>query len=204
MQDSKVLGITGAIGAGKSVVSRVLSSLGVPLFDCDSYGKMAYEDPKIHSALRSLLGNDAFLSNSNKPNKAYIAQKVFGDSERLSALEAIIHPFVLSSFEEWKKQQKASWVVIESAILREKGWDSFCQSVWFVTASEEERLRRVMLRDHISREDALVRIEYQNQLYADSSFKENYVEIINDSQEPLLPQIFCWSAKIGLPILSDC
>lgn len=195
----KVLGITGGIGSGKSVVSRILTSVGVPTFDCDRQAQFAYTDPLLRPSLVSLLGADCFLPSGTAPDKPRIAQRVFEDHNLLQQLEALIHPYVRGQFEDWKHRKTSPWVAIESAILLEKGWDDLCDAVWYVDCPIEIRANRVMARNQASREQALQRIRLQESQKVRTSCRP-LIMIINDNHRPVLPQIEQAAREINLPI----
>lgn len=80
-------------------------------------------------------------------DRAYLAAKVFGDEEALSRLDAIVHPAVRRDFEEWAAEQQADYVVLESAILFESGFDACVDASVAVLAPHPLRLERAMQRD---------------------------------------------------------
>ncbi|MEE1177973.1 MAG: dephospho-CoA kinase, partial [Paludibacteraceae bacterium] len=87
------LGITGGIGSGKSVVSKTLSVLGVPVYDCDSRAKWLQEnDADVRRKIMDLLGDDVY--EGRRLNRKKMAAKIFSDAALLTEVEGIVHPAV--------------------------------------------------------------------------------------------------------------
>lgn len=161
----KIVGLTGGIGSGKSSVARTFKSLGVPVFIADDVSKkLLAADPTVIQAVVNLLGKESYDRNDNGivvPNKKYIASKVFSDKELLTSLNHIMHPAVKASFREWVRHQNYPYVIYEAAILFESNSHLLCDRVILVSAGVEERIRRVMNRDAVSREEVVSRLRNQ-------------------------------------------
>ncbi|WP_292900646.1 dephospho-CoA kinase [Nonlabens sp.] len=161
----KIVGLTGGIGSGKSSVARIFKSLGVPVFIADDVSKkLLATDPTVIQAVVNLLGKESYDRNDNGivvPNKKYIASKVFSDKELLTSLNHIMHPAVKASFSEWVRHQNYPYVIYEAAILFESNSHLLCDRVILVSAGVEERIRRVMNRDAVSREEVVSRLRNQ-------------------------------------------
>lgn len=181
------LGITGGIGSGKTVVSRLLEVMGVPMYIADFHAKrLIQSDLFIRDSLVSLLGTDVYLGGML--NKKMLARYIFDDTKNLSKVNAIIHPVVKADFEKWiKAHNRFKFVGIEAAILIEAGFVESVDKVVLVYAPFETRIRRAMLRDSSSREEVLSRIK--NQISDDE--KQQYADFVirNAPPEPLLPQV---------------
>ena len=93
----KVVGLTGGIGSGKSTVATIFEQLGVPIYDSDSKAKKIYNSAFVKEKVIELLGEHAYLNDV--PDFAFIASKVFSNTELLSNLNAIIHPAVNEDFQ---------------------------------------------------------------------------------------------------------
>lgn len=187
---NQVLGITGGIGAGKSIVSGVLKHLGLPVFDSDQYAKNAYTDSEeVQMSVVRLLGSQAYGVDL-QPNRPYIAQKVFSSPELLLQLEQILHPYVRRSFLEWKHSTETrwGWLGIESAILIDKGFDDLCDAVLYVDAPEHIRIERVQQRDKQNIDAIKRRIEQQKFDYSNYRTLPFYT-ICNSGHTPILPQL---------------
>lgn len=164
----KVLGLTGGMGSGKSTVAGFFKELGVPVYIADEEAKNIMEnDSRVKEEIIALLGSKAY--QNNRPDRKYIASKVFKDKHKLEQLNAIIHPAVLSDFDLWKKKQQAAYVVYEAAILFEKGGYQKCDLNLLITAPLEEKLKRLQKRDNSTLEDIQARMDHQ---WADEKKKE--------------------------------
>jgi dephospho-CoA kinase len=154
------VGITGGIGSGKSTLCQLLTAFGASLYDSDSRAKsLMAEDERLHDALCDEFGAECY--NDEGLNRSFLASKVFGDEEALQRLNAIVHPAVREDFRRWAAEQRSEYVILESAILFESGFDSEVDTTIAVLAPLEERLRRTVERDGVSREDVLRRISHQ-------------------------------------------
>jgi dephospho-CoA kinase len=94
-------------------------------------------------------------------NRAYLAGCVFGDAEALQRLNGIVHPAVREDFRCWAEQQHSAYVVFESAILFEAGFETEVDATLAVLAPREMRIQRTMQRDGITREAVEQRISHQ-------------------------------------------
>lgn len=154
------VGLTGGIGSGKSTVGRALQELGIPVYDSDRRARELMEgEERLRAAITELLGPGAYKGTAL--NRPFIASRVFDDPAMLDALNALVHPVVRADFEAWAERQAAPYVVQEAAVLFENGGYRGLDRMILVTAPEDERIRRVMLRDGVSRE--AVRSRMRNQ-----------------------------------------
>jgi dephospho-CoA kinase len=158
----KKIGITGGIGSGKTLVCEFFRELGVSVYYSDSRAKeLVNGGGVLRERIIALLGAESF--NGNIMNSGFVADKVFGDKMLLASLNAIIHPAVAEDFSAWAMSQTDSpYVLLESAILFESGFDRFVDEVITVSAPVEVRIERVVLRDGLSR--AAVEERIANQL----------------------------------------
>ena len=156
----KTVGITGGIGSGKSVVCEILRILNYPVYDTDVQAKILMrESSVIISKLKSLIGGEAYVEG--EINRAKISSFIFSSQENLNKVNSIVHPEVCNHFLSWKSEQTSDIVFIESAILYESGLSNMVDEVWCVVADEEERVRRVMKRNGMTRQEVLDRINSQ-------------------------------------------
>lgn len=155
-----IVGVTGGIGSGKTYVSSCFELLGIPVYISDNEAKRIMRtDPKTIRSIKKLLG-DASYKNDVLDTK-YIASQVFNDKDKLSALNAIVHPAVAKDFDDWYTAQKAVFVIKESAILFETQGAKYCDVVLLVSAPKEVKINRVMKRDNCSRQDVIQRMSNQ-------------------------------------------
>lgn len=154
------VGICGGIGGGKSTVCALLAEKGVPVYDSDSRAKaLMNASPEIVDAVKAAFGERSY--RDGMLDRAYLASKVFGDDENLARLNSIVHPAVRRDFEEWAAEQQADYVVLESAILFESGFDACVDASVAVLAPYPLRLERAMQRDGAVRERILERMAAQ-------------------------------------------
>lgn len=188
------VGITGGIGSGKSVVCKVLQTLGYPVFDADSESKSLLTDPKIRSAVVHLLGPSAYLP-SGEPDRQWIASAIFPDARLLEQVNGILHPAVLEKFNTWiDEHHTAPLIFKEAAIMFESGSHRHLDLVVGVKAPESLRIKRVMQRD--GKTEQAVRNIMQRQLPQDEMAKKCQELLVNDEQTPLLPQILALVGKL--------
>jgi len=182
----KKIGITGGIGSGKTYVSEVFFSLGIPVFNADVESKrLMSSSDKLISLVKDSFGNDIYINGVLDKKK--LASIVFSDKEKLENLNNIIHPIVKQEFIDWCKQQNSSYVIKEAAILFESNSDKGLDAVICVSAPLNVRMDRVVKRDGSSEKEIKNRIE--NQISQEE--KENLSDyiIVNDGVQSLLPQI---------------
>lgn len=142
-----VLGIVGGIGAGKSFVASRFASLGVPVFDADSNSKSHLEDSAVIAEIREAFGAGVLDEATGRVDRAALAGVVFADRASLDRLQSILHPRVLAdqrAFIERAHGDGAPIVMIDAPLLLEAGFDSECDAVVFVEASEATRRERVV------------------------------------------------------------
>lgn len=182
------IGITGGIGSGKSVVSKILSLLNIPIYLSDDEAKrLTATDETIRQELTDLLGNE--LYQGGMLNKQKLANYLFASSENAENVNAIIHPQVKQDFRRWcTRHSDSPFVAMESAILFESGFDSEVDVVVMVYAPQEVRIQRAMMRDAASRKQIEQRI--QNQMDDEAKRAKADYTIINDDKTPLIPQVF--------------
>ncbi|MDA8531881.1 dephospho-CoA kinase [Flavobacteriaceae bacterium] len=157
---TKILGITGGIGSGKTTVASLFSALGVPVYNADNEAKkLMNESPKIRTKLIELFGVNAY--SDGLLNRSYIAQLVFKDKNKLDALNQIIHPEVATHYSAWLATQAYPYVVKEVAILFELGAEDQFDFILTVTAPKQSRIDRVMQRDTKTSEEVLSIIKNQ-------------------------------------------
>lgn len=152
--------ITGGIGSGKSVVCSILEEFGVAVYNSDLRAKelMSCSDA-LRQQLMERFGAEVYTSEGL--NRAYLAERVFGNAEELAALNAIVHPAVMADFDAWAEAQEGGYVVLESAILFEAKLENRVDAVVSVMAPESLRVERAMARDGASREQVEARIRAQ-------------------------------------------
>ena len=156
----KIVGITGGIGSGKTTIARFFhEEFGIPVYYADKEAKNLMHTQELVRPITELLGERAYKDGNL--DRAYVASKVFEDTDLLNKLNGIVHPAVGKHFIDWAKKQNAPYVLKEAAILFENGNASDCDAVILVTAPEDMRIQRVLERDHTTVEDVRARMNKQ-------------------------------------------
>jgi dephospho-CoA kinase len=157
---TKIIGLTGGIGSGKTTVARYIAAQGIPVYIADEEAKKVMNTPEVLSLVAKTFG-DSILENG-VINRQKLAQLVFNAPEKLQQLNNIIHPKVKQDFENWvQKHHNHPFVIKEAAILFESGSYQFCDKIITVTAPENVRLQRVMQRDSVTEDQVLARMQNQ-------------------------------------------
>lgn len=180
------IGITGGMGAGKSVISEMMRCLGIPVYDADiASKKILNSNTKVKTQLIELLGEEIF--SNGQLNRPLMAQLIFNNNELLLKTNAIIHPAVFEDFIAWSETQNKEVVACETAILFESGMVSYFDSILMVSAPLEIRIERCIKRNNFTREQVLERIAKQ----MDESKKTELSDFVidNDNRKALYPQL---------------
>lgn len=157
---TKIIGLTGGIGSGKTTVAKYLISKGIPVFISDDEAKKTLIIPEVKDKLKSIFDDKIF--NGDVIDKVALAKLVFNDATKLSILNHIIHPIVKQNFNIWKKNNSNAPIIVkESAILFETDSYKDCDFIISITAPVQERIQRVVIRDSISKESVIQRIDKQ-------------------------------------------
>lgn len=184
-----MIGITGGIGAGKSVVSEILRCKGYFVYDCDSEAKrLMVENQSLLSEIIGCFGKEILLADGLLDRKR-LAREVFGDSRRREWLNALVHAAVRDDLAEKCLDSGDSLFFVESAILKTSGLDRMCDMIWVVRAPEGLRIARACSRDDLCREDIEKRIEAQAGEFTDFAGDAEIFEIDNSGRSSLLSQI---------------
>lgn len=186
-----IIGITGGMGAGKSVVSRVLRLRGYDVYDCDSEAKrLMMESESIKKSVANVFGQKA-IGADGQLDRYFLAERIFRDPMSRHMLESIVHPAVRSDIERWAGEYHAyKHVFLESAILVSSGIAECCSAIILVEADRDERIRRVRFRNNWREEDIVRRIEAQKKETDMLSESERPVyRIDNTGTESVLDQI---------------
>lgn len=186
---TQIIGITGGIGSGKSVVSRILRACGFMVYDCDSNAKAIMDrDPEIRRKLAEMI-DPSTINADGSINRPRLAQIVFGDKSQLGILNAIVHGAVTGDVQACARRT-AGLFFVESAILYTSGLWKYVDRIWEVTADMETRISRVSVRDNASRQQVLQRIHSQDNETAPKECSIVPEVIHNDGDSALLPQIW--------------
>jgi len=122
-----IVGITGGIGSGKSLISQIFNSLHIPIYNSDKEAKKLYDLKHIREFVIKNFGIETYTGE--KLNKDHLAKIVFSDKNNLRRLNQVIHPELAIHFENWVKIQNSSLAIKEAAILIESGAYKNCDFV---------------------------------------------------------------------------
>lgn len=142
------IGITGGIGAGKSLVlSYIKEHYKAVVYEADEIAHLIKEPGQnCYEPLLKLLGREV-LNEDGWIDKAKMAEKIFEDAALLQKVNAIIHPgvkeFVLKKIKEEEQKQETNFFILEAALLIEEGYDKILDELWYVRAKEEVRKKRL-------------------------------------------------------------
>jgi dephospho-CoA kinase len=157
---TKIIGLTGGIGSGKTTIAKHIMSLGIPVYIADDEAKKILLLPETLISLKLVFGDTIF--DNETLNKDKLSTLVFGNSQKLKQLNQIIHPAVKSDFDNWLLSNiNTPLVVKEAAILFESGSYKDCDIIITIVAPLETRIKRVIDRDGVNSETVLSRINNQ-------------------------------------------
>lgn len=157
---TKIVGLTGGIGSGKTTIAKHIKSMGIPVYIADDAAKKILLLPETLNALKLVFGNAIF--DGELLNKDKLSKIVFNNPEMLKQLNQIVHPAVKKDFDNWLQINKDQPLVVkEAAILFESGSYKDCDVIITIVAPIEERIQRVVERDHTNSEAVLSRINNQ-------------------------------------------
>ena len=182
------IGITGGIGSGKSLVTKIFACLGIPVYDADSHAKeLMTTDGILISQIKKEFGDLSYLSDGTL-NRKYLGEVVFSQQEKLDILNGLVHPRVRHDFAQWTDRYRDKpYVVREAALLFETGVYKLLDRTVVVYAPEDVRIRRVMKRDN--RPEAQVRAIIRKQLSEEEKKALADDIIYNDDSILVIPQV---------------
>ncbi len=180
------VGLTGGIGSGKSVVAKVFETLGIPVYYADDAAKkLMNTNADLKAAIIKNFGEGSYTNG--ELNREFIASIVFNDKEKLDLLNSITHPATIRDAEEWIKRQASPYIIKEAALLFESGANKNLDYVIGVYAPLQLRIKRVIARDALTKEEIMKRIS--RQMDEEKKMKRCDFVITNDEQELVIPQV---------------
>lgn len=186
MDTPHLIAVTGGIGAGKSVVSKMLRAMGYPVYDCDTRAKELMDSsPEIKAAIAARISPEV-IGSDQSIDQPLLASIVFAEPEKLAALNSIVHNAVIADLDAWARDLRLAFV--ETAILYQSGLDRMVDQVWQVEAPRQIRIERVMHRNCISESQVMARINSQDD-FRPSRLHPVIHTLDNDGFRPLLPRI---------------
>ena len=182
----KRIGITGNIGSGKSLVCKIFNHLGINTFFSDEETKKLYLLPDIKEQILNYFNDEVYFKDGSL-NKKLLSYHLFRNHKALQFIEEILYPKLNATFDKWCERQTTNYVLFESAILFEKKFSDQFEKIIFVSAPEDIRLQRTMLRDRCNEEN--VRARMRLQWGEDTKKAESDFIIFNDGDKMLIPQV---------------
>lgn len=181
-----MIGLTGGIGSGKSVVAKVFATLGIPVFNADEEAKRIMQtSPEIKAKLIEQFGTDIY--NNFGLDKEKLAAIVFNDPFLLQLLNGIVHPVTIQAAKDWAAKQTSLYVIKEAALIFESGASDGLFKVIGVTAPLSLRTHRVMQRDGITKDQVDARM--RNQISDTIKMRLCDYVIQNNNQQMVIPQV---------------
>lgn len=180
------IGLTGGIGSGKTVISGIFNVLGIPVFNADREARLIMEtDEQLVRSIQKEFGEETYIDG--KLNRTFLAKIVFNNPTRLNALNALVHPVAVKAAEKWMETQTSPYVIKEAALMFEAGSAANLDYIIGVFAPKHIRIKRVIERDQVTREQVLARMEQQ----IDDAIKIKLCDfiIVNNEQQLVMPQV---------------
>lgn len=184
------IGLTGSIACGKSTVSAYLRELGYPVVDADAISHaLTAPGGAALPALRSAFGDGIF--DGGALNRRRLGSLVFSDPHMRERLNAILHPMILSEIESQllAKDTPDTLVFGDVPLLYECNMERMFDCIWVVHAAREEQIRRLLIRDGLSAEEAARRIDAQMPLEEKCSLADALISTdgpIEDTRQQVL------------------
>lgn len=180
-----MIGLTGGIGSGKSMVARLFKLFGCFVFNSDEVAKEIYFDKVIRPQVLALLGEEAYLSDQ-LINKAHISARIFNNPQLLQQLNAIIHPAVIERSRLFAEQHPGKIIIKETALLFETNQQAQMEKIITVAANDDLRIQRVMKRDGLTKEDVIKKMN--SQVPQEEKIRQSDFIIYNNETEFLITQ----------------
>lgn len=161
-----MIGLTGGIAVGKTLVAEILADLGAVVIDLDELGHEVYKPgEEAYNEVIAAFGTEILKNGSNLIDRRKLGKIVFNNPDKLQLLNSIAHPKIYDKTVEAIKNQKnknsESVIVLDGALLIEMGMKELVDAVWVVAAHKEDQIIRLEKRDGLSGEEAEKRISVQ-------------------------------------------
>ncbi len=200
-----IIGILGGICSGKSTVAAEFAKLGCKVIDADKIVHNLLDKEDIKDKIVGIFGEDV-LDSVGKIDKKKLADIVFADTDKLTSLNKIIHPFVLERaeklIEKYNGQSHVKAIVLDIPLLAEVGWDKKCDKLIFVDCKRELRIKRAKKKGIFDKNQLKIRENFQISLDNKVAITDNTIDN-NSGFSALAKQIAdifsCIIEKWGLP-----
>lgn len=186
-QPCLTIGITGGIGSGKSVVSRVLRCNGYYVYDCDTEAKrLMTRNIEVRNILIDTLGSHIYTEDGFL-NRRYLSKLLFEKKDARDIVNGIVHKAVREDIEA-KRKMINGYMFVESAILATGRLDKYCNKIWIVESDQEVKVRRIKQRDGLTEEEILNRMKIQAK-ELDLLPQDKSIIIKNDNENSIILKI---------------
>jgi dephospho-CoA kinase len=157
----KKVGITGNIGSGKSTVAHLFELMGIPIYSADQEARKFFSDQTVIHQITQVVGKQV-LNAQQQIDRRILADILFSDPELLAKINHIIHPRVMSDYQQWSTLQiKAPFTLFESAIIFEHGLDRYFDAIINVFCPDDVAIMRAAKRDRQTEEQIRSRLAHQ-------------------------------------------
>ncbi|KAF0369014.1 dephospho-CoA kinase [Pediococcus acidilactici] len=194
---TKILGLTGGIAMGKSTISNFLRDKGIPIVDADEIAHAVLEFKAVKVQLVKAFGTP-ILNEQKQVDRKQLGKIVFGESKKLGELNQIVQPVIRQEIiRQLKSFTTEPVVVLDAPVLFEQGYETLVDCIMVVSTTPAEQLRRLVERDHLTREDAQKRIDAQMPI----EIKQKKADVTIDSSgsiEATQKQVIEWLVKQNL------
>jgi dephospho-CoA kinase len=182
------IGVTGGIGSGKSMICRIFSCLGIPVFEADKEAKtILNENEMVKKSIKELLGDQAYTENEVY-NPTWVRAKIKEDPTLIVSINSIVHPAVRQKAIQWQISQKDKpFLVYESALIHGKNKPEIITKLIVIKADQADRIKRVKMRDSLEPTDIKSIMEVQP---SEETYLKKADFIIENSHNDLIwPQV---------------
>ena len=182
------IGVTGGIGSGKSMICRIFSCLGIPIFEADKEAKsILNENEMVKKSIKELLGNQAYTDNEVY-SPTWVRAKIKEDPTLIASINSIVHPAVRQKAIEWQLRQKNKpFLVYESALLHSENKPEIIEKLIVIKADKADRIKRINMRDSLHPTDinTIMEVQPSEETYLNQA---NYI-IKNSNNDLIWPQV---------------
>ena len=189
------IGLTGGIGSGKTMVSKIFAEKGYKIFNSDEIAKMIIKnDYSVKNSIINFFGTNSYIGDDL--NSRYISEIIYSDKVKLNYLNSLVHPMVFHQFEKFLKSNLNSKILVESAILFESNFYKMLDDNILLISPKADRISRIIKRDNINRSEIEKIMSVQWSYKKKISLATYVIENINFSETSM--QILSLISKIEL------
>ena len=156
-----IVGLTGGIGSGKSVVGNFFTELGIDVIDADHVSKNILDENKSAKKLFVEHFGDKFIDKNNNIDRALLRDEIFKDENKKEVLESIIHPLVREEIFNFIKNSQSIYKIVMVPLIYETNSQDFYDKILVVECSEENQINRASKRDNKTNDDIMNIIKNQ-------------------------------------------